>query len=103
MTPSKRTARRGEQFDFYIDLLGHDILNSNQAQVNSLHHQGVRTLASQLHPTALASDGLIEAIELPETQFGLAVQWHPEELPEHEVMRRLFQAFVQSCQSNNSV
>lgn len=79
------------------------ILKSNQAQVNSLHHQGVRKLASHLHPTALTSDGLIEAIELPETRFGLAVQWHPEELQEYEAMRRLFQVFVQSCQAVNSV
>ena len=79
------------------------ILANNHSQVNSLHHQGIRRLAEMLYPTAYAPDELIEAFELPSHPFGLAVQWHPEELQEHESMRCLFQAFVQSCQVTNSV
>jgi putative glutamine amidotransferase len=79
------------------------IMTSNHVRVNSLHHQGVRKLAPQLQATATAPDGLIEAFELPGHPFGLAVQWHPEELQEHEVMRKLFQMFVQSCPVVNSV
>ena len=79
------------------------ILASNKVLVNSLHHQGIRKLAKGLLPTAVASDSLIEAFELPGHRFGLAVQWHPEELQEHEDMRRLFQAFVQSCQVDQSL
>jgi gamma-glutamyl-gamma-aminobutyrate hydrolase PuuD len=37
---------------------------------------------------------LIEAVELPDHPFGLAVQWHPEWLTDHASMRALFQAFV---------
>lgn len=73
------------------------ILASESTMVNSLHHQGVRSLAGQLHATAFAADGLVEAFELPADKFSLAVQWHPEELQGHESMRRLFQVFVQSC------
>lgn len=36
MTTRQKTAQRGAQFDFYIDLLGHDILNSNQAVLGYL-------------------------------------------------------------------
>jgi len=79
------------------------ILTSNHARVNSLHHQGVRQLAPGLHATAIAPDGLIEAFELPGHAFGLAVQWHPEELQEHEIMRKLFETFIKSCQVVNSV
>jgi putative glutamine amidotransferase len=79
------------------------ILASNQPQVNSLHHQGVRGLAQDVHPIAYATDGLVEAFELPSHPFSLAVQWHPEELQEHEDMRRLFKAFIQACQSGSSV
>jgi len=75
------------------------ILTNNQVQVNSLHHQGVRKPGNHLHPTAYSPDGLVEAFELPGAAFGLAVQWHPEELQDHEAQRRLFQAFVQSCQA----
>jgi putative glutamine amidotransferase len=74
------------------------ILTSVTTQVNSLHHQGVHKLAEALRVTAIAPDGLIEAFELPHHPFGLAVQWHPEELQEYEEMRGLFQAFIQSCQ-----
>jgi putative glutamine amidotransferase len=65
--------------------------------VNSMHHQGIRGLAPGLRATACAPDGLIEAIELPEVPFGLAVQWHPECLLDQAPNRRLFQAFVQAA------
>jgi putative glutamine amidotransferase len=64
--------------------------------VNSLHHQGIEKLSPQWKPVAYAPDGLIEAIEMPDHPFALAVQWHPEELPEREEMRALFRAFVQA-------
>ncbi len=73
------------------------IISTKLADVNSLHHQGVRNLAPELIPTGYAPDGLIEAFELPGYAFGLAVQWHPEELQEHKVMRKLFEDFVNSC------
>lgn len=73
------------------------IIGLKQIQVNSLHHQGVRRLALVLRATAQSPDSLIEAVELPDHPFGLAVQWHPEELQEYEPMRKLFQAFVQAC------
>jgi len=80
-----------------------EIVAGSEAFVNSLHHQGIRNLAKGLIPSAYAPDGLIEAFELPGHPFGLAVQWHPEELQEHEVMRRLFQSFIQSSQVNHSL
>jgi gamma-glutamyl-gamma-aminobutyrate hydrolase PuuD len=77
-------------------------MRSDAAQVNSLHHQGVLMLAQALQTAAIAPDGLIEAFELPNHPFGLAVQWHPEELLEYESMRELFQAFVRSSQQVKS-
>jgi putative glutamine amidotransferase len=76
--------------------LGH-ILGSPQVEVNSLHHQGIRDLAKGVIATACAPDGLIEAFEVPDYSFGLAVQWHPEWLQEHQPMRDLFRAFVQAA------
>lgn len=74
-----------------------NILGSEQLQVNSTHHQGVRELAPVIKPVAFSSDGLVEAIELPGYTFGLAVQWHPEWLTAHAPMRALFRAFVQTA------
>ncbi len=71
-----------------------------EAQVNSLHHQGVRELAAGLVVTAQAPDGMIEALEVPDHPFGLAVQWHPENLQADPAMRRLFQSLVKAAQRN---
>jgi len=63
-------------------------------KVNSLHHQGLRDVAPGLRVTAYAPDGLVEAVELPDHPFGLAVQWHPEWLTDQQPTRNLFRAFV---------
>ena len=47
--------------------------------VNSLHHQGLRTLGSGLHVAGTSPDGLIEAV-LDNRGRILGVQWHPERL-----------------------
>jgi putative glutamine amidotransferase len=73
------------------------ILGESNLQVNSLHHQGIRELAAPLRASASASDGLVEAFELADHPFGLAVQWHPEWLQEHPPMQTLFRAFVQAA------
>jgi gamma-glutamyl-gamma-aminobutyrate hydrolase PuuD len=66
-------------------------------QVNSLHHQGIKDLAAPLRAVAFAPDGLVEAVELPQHPFGIAVQWHPEWLTGQPAMRRLFAAFVEAA------
>jgi putative glutamine amidotransferase len=73
------------------------ILKAETVAVNSMHHQGVNRLASRLAATAHAPDGLIEAFEMPDHPFGLAVQWHPECLPAHEAQRGLFRAFIEAA------
>ena len=66
--------------------------------VNSLHHQGIRTIGNGLSPIAYASDGLIEAFELTGHPFGLAVQWHPEWLTGQQSTRCLFESFIHACE-----
>ena len=72
-----------------------------QVGVNSLHHQGISRLADGLVCTATAPDGLIEAVEVTGHPFGLAVQWHPEWLPEVAPMQRLFQGLVAAARVNS--
>jgi putative glutamine amidotransferase len=52
-------------------------------EVNSFHHQAVRTLGKGLVATAWAEDGTIEAIEHPGERLILGVQWHAEGLRAH--------------------
>lgn len=63
--------------------------------VNSMHHQGVRTLAPRLRPVATAPDGLVEGVEVIDHPFGIGVQWHPENLVgDDPAMAALFAAFI---------
>lgn len=74
-------------------LLGKDILN-----VNTLHHQAVKDLASGLIPMAVAPDGLIEAFQMPEKRFVWAVQWHPEYLFKTDKdSLAIFSCFMERC------
>lgn len=79
------------------------VLGVTRVMVNSLHHQAIDAPATASCITAYAPDGIIEGAELPDKQFALSVQWHPEDLfRQHEVMRRLFRAFVEAAGGNPS-
>jgi putative glutamine amidotransferase len=67
-------------------ILGRPILS-----VNSLHHQAIGKA------TALAPDGVVEAIEVEDHPFGVGVQWHPEAMLQHPEMQALFDGFVAAC------
>ncbi|MBC3888368.1 gamma-glutamyl-gamma-aminobutyrate hydrolase family protein [Acetobacterium paludosum] len=72
-----------------------DIICAERIRVNSMHHQGISILSPRVLATAYSDDGLIEAIEIPEIDFGIAVQWHPEFLwREDENTLNLFKAFI---------
>ena len=54
------------------------ILQPGEYSVNSRHHQCVARLGAGLIVSAKADD-IIEALELPDKRFVVAVQWHPED------------------------
>ena len=73
------------------------ILDASALGVNSLHHQSIKDVAPGLVVTAVAPDGIVEAVEVPGHRFALGVQWHPEELAETDAgSQRLFEAFVRA-------
>lgn len=50
-----------------------------EALVNSIHHQAVRTVGRDLNIEAVsAGDGIIEAVRYRRAPFVVGVQWHPE-------------------------
>lgn len=69
-------------------------LDAEKATVNSMHHQGIKTLAPNLTASAWAPDGLIEGIEGKNGHYLVAVQWHPEEITNQPGQRRLFTEFL---------
>jgi len=78
-----------------------EILREPVLQVNSLHHQGLKAVASELRITGHAPDGLVEAVELIDHPFGLAVQWHPEWLTNQKPTRNLFRTFVEAAKEKS--
>ncbi len=76
------------------------ILGAETTRVNSFHHQAVGRVALGFCVSAVAPDGVIEAIESTEHKFAIGVQWHPEcmwdSTPNFDV---LFDAFVLACRN----
>lgn len=58
------------------------------------HHQAIDSVGEGLVVTAHSPDGVIQAVELKDHPFGLAVQWHPEQTLED---LRLFEALVSAA------
>jgi putative glutamine amidotransferase len=80
-----------------------ELMGGPEVLVNSMHHQGIKTLAAGLRPSAHAPDGLIEGVEGRNGQYLVAVQWHPEELVETSPpMRWLFADFVEAARASRS-
>jgi putative glutamine amidotransferase len=72
----------------------HRLAGAAEAQVNSVHGQGVARLAPGLIVEATAPDGLIEAFRHEGAGFLLAVQWHPEWMfRDNPLSVALFRAF----------
>ncbi len=98
---------RGQSFA--RDYLAHEVnvadgtrlaqrMGAGPLKVNSMHHQGVRALGKGLVATAMAPDGLIEALEGDGEGYLVAVQWHPEALTDNDARTRgLFADFIDAA------
>ena len=80
------------------DSLIGSLLGTDALSVNSYHHQAVNKIADGFAVSAIAPDGVTEAIESTDGRM-YAVQWHPEELvPRYERFRPLFRHLIeQAC------
>lgn len=74
-----------------------ELLGETLLEVNSLHHQALKDIASDLRVVGHAPDGVVEAVELPDHPYALGVQWHPEWLTHQPVTQRLFKSFVDAA------
>lgn len=75
---------------------------TERIRTNTYHHQSIDQVAPGYDVTAVAGDGIIEAIESQSGPFVLGVQWHPEMSfqmhPEHHVPFKLFLDAVRAQQ-----
>ncbi len=74
------------------------LLCKETLEVNTLHHQAVKDLGSDLIPMAVAPDGLIEAAQMTSKRFVWAVQWHPEYMFKTDAdSLAIFSRFIEHC------
>jgi putative glutamine amidotransferase len=72
-----------------------EVMEAERIPVNSMHHQGIKALSSELVASGVAPDGLVEAAESPNDHFLVGVQWHPEVFERTDPQtQRLFREFV---------
>lgn len=71
------------------------LVGSGSLPVNSFHHQAIKDVAPGLAVAARAPDRVVEAVEVKDHPFAIAVQWHPEELAAGDAgAQRLFDALA---------
>lgn len=74
----------------------HAIVGVGELAVNSAHHQAAKDVPEGVRVNAIAPDGVIEGIEVPDRRFCLGVQWHPE-FAITEGDKAIFAAFVDAA------
>lgn len=76
------------------------LYGSEEAKVNTLHHQGVDVLASDLVVEGKTDDGLVEAARCEGDWWALGVQWHPERMDgDHHVVFDAFRKAIETDQN----
>ncbi len=79
------------------------LTSTNEMMINSLHSQRIDRPGPMLRVEAVAPDGQIEAVSLPEARFVVGVQWHPEyKVLENPLSKALFTAFARACHAANA-
>lgn len=102
--PSQRPSTVSHSQTWTKDLAGHDVdvvvgtrlaalCGAGLLGVNSTHHQGIKAVGAGLVVAAVAVDGLVEAVEDPDADFFVGVQWHPESMHE-DAHRAIYRGLV---------
>jgi putative glutamine amidotransferase len=86
-----------EKDSLLANLMKERLNDTDAVDVNSRHHQAVRTVAAGFEVSATAPDGVIEAIEDPAASFCIGVQWHPENFWRTGEFRPLFEGFLNAA------
>jgi putative glutamine amidotransferase len=105
--PVKHSASHaGEKVFHYVDIFEGTrlsrIMGASRIRVRSSHHQSVKNPGRGLVLSAVAHDGVVEALEPRSNKFLIAVQWHPEKTPHDLYTKKLFEAFVSASKKSPS-
>jgi putative glutamine amidotransferase len=74
------------------------LAGKTEVEVNSYHHQSVQRPGRNLKITAVAPDGVVEALEDTQGRFIVGVQWHPERGFQNDPLSQaLFRSLIQAA------
>jgi putative glutamine amidotransferase len=90
---------RAHAVDLSAATLIADVLGGSTAVVNSMHHQSVKRVGGGLAISAVAPDGVVEAVEGTGDAYLVGVQWHPEMFEEETA---LFGGFISAAREFHS-
>lgn len=80
------------------DSLVAHVMETSEVITTSGHHQAVKTPGKNLKIVGRAPDGIVEALEMPDHPWLIAVQWHPEVTAhDDETQQRIFDALVEQA------
>jgi putative glutamine amidotransferase len=78
-----------------------ELAGAPTARVNSSHHQSVGKPGRGLRVSARTADGVIEALEWTAGPgWALAVQWHPERMPDDPFASAIFRRLVSEARAS---
>jgi gamma-glutamyl-gamma-aminobutyrate hydrolase PuuD len=99
---AKKQIKYVHKVKIFKNTLLFDIIKKEEISVNSKHNYHVSKV-NIFKVSAYSEDGLIEAIELPDKNFVVGVQWHPEKMIDYdEDANKLFDRFVFECFKNRN-
>ncbi|MCR4632607.1 MAG: gamma-glutamyl-gamma-aminobutyrate hydrolase family protein [Erysipelotrichaceae bacterium] len=77
----------------------YDLIQSGTYEVNSFHTMVADEgrVKGFARIDAYSDDGLVEAFDLKDHRFALALKWHPELMKEDRFTKELFRRFIDAC------
>jgi putative glutamine amidotransferase len=74
-----------------------EAMGTEEGPVNSHHHQGLERIGRGLEEIAWSGDGVLEAVVMPDQDWVLGVQWHPEAMAAVDRnQKKIFDSFVKA-------
>lgn len=79
------------------------IFGADRFSLNTFHRKAIVAVSDGVVETARATDGVVEAIEVPHYAFAMGLQWHPERLDfANHPGASIFGAFVAAAIASSS-
>lgn len=76
------------------------IVGKDTIKVNSIHNDYVDFEMNSLIVSSVSEDNIIEAVEFPNKDFILGIEWHPEYLMDEDSVK-IFDSFVKSTKKTS--